>query len=63
VKAKAMITALLLQQPQNARLDVMTEICSRPPSAKATLEGAERLITIFYVPRCATRAAGTEERV
>ena len=50
-----MITAFLLQQPpQNPRFDVMTEICSRPPNAKATLEGAERLQP-FYVQRCATQ--------
>ena len=56
MKAKAMTTALLLQQPQHPRLDVMTETCR---SAKAPLEGAERLITMLYVLRCETRAAGT----
>ena len=41
--AKAMIKALLLQQPQHPRFDVMTETSSGSPNAKATLEGAERL--------------------
>lgn len=39
--AKAMINALLLQQPQHPRFDVMTETSSGSPNAKATLEGAD----------------------